>query len=169
MSSLPTPSLLPIRIGQGFDIHPLTEGRPLILGGLPIPHTHGLSGHSDGDALCHAITDALLGAVGLGDIGRHFPDNEPAYKNADSAKLLSTIMQKVRDRGFAVINVDATIITERPKLSPYINPMAEGLAKILAVSPTQINIKAKTHEKMDAIGKGEALSVHTVVLLQKMD
>lgn len=156
-----------IRIGQGFDIHPLIAGRKLILGGVHIPYELGLAGHSDGDALCHAITDALLGAIGLGDIGRHFPDTDAQYKDADSGKLLENINGKFVNMGWKIGNIDATIITEKPKLATHINKIEESLAKILNITHKQINIKAKTHEKFDAIGNGEALSVMAVVLVFK--
>lgn len=155
------------KIGQGFDIHPFVLGKKLILGGLEIPYEYGLSGHSDGDALCHAITDALLGASALGDIGKYFPDTDPQYKNADSAKLLAKINQIVFEKGWCIGNIDCSIITEKPKLANYINAIAESLAKILSINIEQINVKAKTNEKMDSIGEGKALAVLVNLLIYK--
>lgn len=162
-NTLPPPP--PFRVGIGFDIHPFVSGRPLILGGVLIPHNFGLRGHSDADALCHAITDALLGAAGLGDIGRHFPDHDPCYQGANSAELLAQVVEKIHAAGFLIGNVDANIITEYPKISPHINMITTRLATILRINPSQINIKGKTHEKMDAVGEGKALAVQSVVLL----
>lgn len=157
-----------MKIGFGYDLHPLVEGRPLILGGEKIPFDRGLFGHSDGDVVCHAITDALLGAVGLGDIGEHFPDTDPAYKNANSMDLLFQVVKKIHHAGFRVSHVDVTIIAEMPKLSPYKSHIAQNLASCLGVSLQDVSVKAKTNEKMDAVGRGEAIVVYAVALLEKM-
>ena len=132
------------RIGQGYDVHQLTEDGPLIIGGIQIPHEKGLLGHSDADVLLHAITDAILGAVGLGDIGTHFPDTDVAYKNADSSYLLSEIWNKVKDMGYRLGNVDCTIIAQKPKMAPYIRNMKENIAKLLDAEISQVNVKATT-------------------------
>ncbi len=157
-----------MKMGFGYDLHPLVEGRPLILGGIRIPFDRGLFGHSDGDAVCHAIADALMGAVGLGDIGEHFPDTDPKYKNANSLNLLSQVVEKIRHQGFRVSHVDVTIVAEAPKLSPYKSHIAQNLAPCLGVSLQDISVKAKTNEKMDAVGRGEAIVVYAVALLEKM-
>lgn len=157
----------PYRIGIGYDIHPFVAHRPLILGGVRIPHTLGLGGHSDADALCHAITDALLGACGLGDIGRHFPDSDPAFADADSTHLLRTAHDKVRAQGWQIGNLDANLITELPKLSPFISAMQHRLAEVLEMHPSHINIKAKTNERMDAVGAHQALIAQAIVLLYR--
>lgn len=157
-----------MKIGFGYDLHPLVEGRPFILGGVRIPFDRGLLGHSDGDAVCHAIADALLGAVGLGDIGEHFPDTDPAYKDANSMHLLFQVVEKVHHQGFRVVHVDVTIVTEAPKLSPYKSHIAQNLATCLGVSLQDVSVKAKTNEKMDAVGRGEAIVVYAVTLLEKM-
>ena len=154
-----------LRIGQGYDVHQLVEGRPLILGGILIPFEKGLLGHSDADALLHALTDALLGAAGLGDIGRHFPDTDPKYKGADSKVLLLNAYELVCKAGFKLSNMDATIICQKPKLSEYINPMIEVISKVLQVSQSQINIKAKTNEGLGYLGRQEAIAVEVSVLL----
>ena len=157
------------RIGQGYDIHKFVKGRSLILGGIDIPHDFGLLGHSDGDALCHAIIDALVGAAGMGDIGTHFPDDNQKYKNAESKKLLKEISDKVSKNRWQIVNLDCTIITEKPRLATFINQIKNSIAKILSIDSLQINIKAKTNEKLDAVGREEALSVLAVVLLSKED
>lgn len=154
-----------IRIGEGWDTHALVAGRPLVLGGVTIPHTHGLLGHSDADALAHAVTDALLGAAALGDIGRHFPDTDPALAGADSIALLAEAMQRVRDAGWELGNVDATIIAQAPKLAPHIDAMRARLAAALGVPPAQVNIKAKTAERMGPVGEGRAIEARAVCLL----
>jgi 2-C-methyl-D-erythritol 2,4-cyclodiphosphate synthase len=153
------------RIGEGWDIHALVAGRPLVLGGVTIPHTHGLLGHSDADALCHAITDALLGAAALGDIGRHFPDTDPRFKDADSLVLLTEAMQRVRAAGWELGNVDSTIIAQAPKMAPHIPAMCGHIAQALGVAETQINVKAKTAEKLGPVGLGQAIEARAVCLL----
>lgn len=154
-----------IRVGQGFDLHALVPGRPLIIGGVTIPHTHGLSGHSDADVLLHAITDALLGAAGLGDIGRHFPDTDLAYKGADSRRLLRLAYEKVHAAGWTVVNIDATVHAQAPKIAPHAAAMAANIAADLAIAPENINIKAKTNEGLGHIGRQEGIAASVVVLL----
>ncbi len=154
-----------LRIGEGWDTHALVAGRPLVLGGVTVPHSHGLLGHSDADALAHAITDALLGAAGLGDIGRHFPDTDPAHAGADSLRLLAAAMRRVRAAGWALANVDATIVAQAPKLAPHIPAMRERLAQALGVAAAQVNVKAKTAEKMGPVGEGRAIEARAVCLL----
>jgi 2-C-methyl-D-erythritol 2,4-cyclodiphosphate synthase/2-C-methyl-D-erythritol 4-phosphate cytidylyltransferase len=158
-----------IRIGQGYDVHRLVEGRPLILGGVVVPYELGLLGHSDADALLHAITDALLGASGLGDIGQHFPDSDPLYKNANSADLLNKTYQLVQEKGFELINIDATIICQSPKLSPHISSMMASVCAILEVDISRVNIKAKTNEGLGYLGNSEAIETQAVVLLQMIN
>lgn len=158
-----TPS--PWRIGEGWDTHALVAGRPLVLGGVTIPHTHGLLGHSDADALLHAITDALFGAAALGDIGRHFPDTDPAFRGADSARLLAEAARRVRAAGWEVGNVDATIVAQAPRMAPHIEGMRRRIASVLGVDLGQINVKAKTAEKMGPVGEGRAIESRAVCLL----
>ena len=153
------------RIGEGWDIHALVEGRSLILGGIHVPYNKGLLGHSDADALLHAITDAILGAAGLGDIGRHFPDTDVQFKGADSGVLLTEAMQRVRATGLELGNVDCTIVAQAPKMSPHIEAMRQRIAVILGVNLTQINVKAKTSEKMGPVGTGQAIEARAVALL----
>jgi 2-C-methyl-D-erythritol 2,4-cyclodiphosphate synthase len=155
----------PFRIGEGWDTHALVSGRPLILGGVTIPHSMGLAGHSDADALLHAITDALLGAAALGDIGRHFPDTDPAFKGADSIALLTEAAKRVRDAGWVVGNVDSTIVAQAPKMAPHISAMRERIAQALGVDVGQVNVKAKTAEKMGPVGRGEAIEARAVCVL----
>ena len=155
----------PFRVGQGFDVHALVEGRPLVLGGVTIPHTHGLLGHSDADALLHAITDALLGAAGLGDIGRHFPDTDPAYEGADSRVLLREAVLKVRQAGWDPVNVDATIHAQAPRIGPYAPAMVANIADDLGLERGAINIKAKTNEGLGFLGRKEGIAVTAVVML----
>jgi 2-C-methyl-D-erythritol 2,4-cyclodiphosphate synthase len=155
-----------MRIGNGYDIHRLTVGRPLILGGITIPFDKGLLGHSDGDALTHAIIDALLGAAGLGDIGRHFPPGDAEYKDANSIDLLKQTLLLLRDANRSIVNVDSIIICEAPKLSPYISLMTENLAIALALKGSAVNVKAKTNEGLAELGAGEAIAAHAVVLIQ---
>ncbi len=155
-----------LRIGEGWDIHALVEGRKLILGGVEIPHTKGLFGHSDADALLHAITDALLGAAALGDIGSHFPDTDVQFKGVDSGVLLAEAARRVRAKGFEVGNVDSTVIAQAPKLAPHIAAMRERIAQVLGVGVDQVNVKAKTAEKMGPVGAGDAMEARAVVLLQ---
>jgi 2-C-methyl-D-erythritol 2,4-cyclodiphosphate synthase len=156
-----------MRVGLGYDAHRLVAGRPLILGGVAIPYEKGLLGHSDADVLIHAIGDALLGAVGAGDLGTHFPDKDPAYKDISSLILLARIMKVVRDRGFAPVNVDATIVAEQPRLASHIPAMQANLAPILGLTPAEINIKATTTELMGFAGRGEGMAAYAVVLVTK--
>ncbi len=158
-----------LRIGEGWDIHRLVAGRPLILGGIAVPHSHGLLGHSDADALLHAITDALFGAAALGDIGRHFPDTDAAYRGADSGVLLAECQRRVAAAGWRVANIDATIIAQAPKLAPHIPAMVERIAALLGLVPSQVNVKAKTAEKMGPVGEGLAIEARAVCLLQRAD
>ena len=155
----------PFKIGQGWDIHALVEGRPLVLGGVTIPHSKGLLGHSDADVLLHAITDALIGALGLGDIGKHFPDTSADFKNADSWVLLERIGQLLPQRGFAIANIDSTVIAQAPKLAPHIAAMQARIAAALQLDVAQVNVKAKTAEKMGPVGAGEAMEAQAVVLI----
>ena len=154
------------RIGEGWDIHALVEGRKLMLGGIEVPHSKGLLGHSDADALLHAITDALFGAAGLGDIGTHFPDTDAAFKGADSAVLLAEAARIVRAKGFLIGNVDSTIIAQAPKLAPHISTMRERIAGILGIAPDCVNVKAKTAEKMGPVGQGLAIEARALVLIR---
>ena len=158
-----------LRIGEGWDTHALVAGRPLVLGGVTIPHTHGLLGHSDADALCHAITDALLGAAALGDIGRHFPDTDPQFAGADSLVLLAEAMRRVRAAGWELGNVDTTIVAQAPKMAPHIPAMVQRLAQALRVAADQVNVKAKTAEKMGPVGLGQAIEARAVCLLVRAD
>jgi 2-C-methyl-D-erythritol 2,4-cyclodiphosphate synthase len=153
------------RIGEGWDIHALVEGRKLMLGGVEIPHNKGLLGHSDADALLHAITDALLGAAALGDIGTHFPDTDASFKGADSAVLLAEAARRVRAQGFEIGNVDSTVIAQAPKLAPFIAAMRARIAQVLGVAVDQVNVKAKTAEKMGPVGEALAMEARAVVLL----
>ena len=155
-----------LRIGEGWDTHALVVGRPLVLGGVTIAHSHGLAGHSDADALAHAITDALLGAAALGDIGSHFPDTDPAFAGADSMHLLAEVAQRVRAKGMEIGNIDSTVIAQAPKLAPYIDAMRQRLATVLAIGIEQINVKAKTAEKMGPVGEGRAIEARAVCLLR---
>ena len=156
-----------VRIGEGWDIHALVDGRKLILGGVHVPYAKGLLGHSDADALLHAITDAILGGAGLGDIGTHFPDTDAQFKGADSAVLLAEAMRRVRIQGLEIGNMDSTIIAQAPKLAPYISAMRQRIADILEVNLTQVNVKAKTSEKMGPVGEGLAIEARAIVLLSK--
>jgi 2-C-methyl-D-erythritol 2,4-cyclodiphosphate synthase len=156
-----------IRIGEGWDTHALVTGRPLILGGITIPHTHGLLGHSDADALLHAITDALLGAASLGDIGKHFPDTDARFQGADSAVLLAEAANAVRAAGWQIGNVDSTIVAQAPKMAPHIPAMRERIAAVLGLALDQVNVKAKTAEKMGPVGEGRAIETRAVCLLFK--
>ena len=157
-----------LRIGMGYDAHRLVPGRPLILGGVEIPHTLGLAGHSDADVLIHAIGDALLGAVAAGDLGRHFPDTDPAYKGISSLILLAKIVALVHDRGYRVGNVDATVVAQAPKLAPHILKMITCLAPVLQIQPEALNIKATTTEGMGFTGQGEGIAASAVVLVEKI-
>ena len=155
------------RIGEGWDTHALVAGRPLILGGVTIPHTHGLLGHSDADALAHAITDALFGAVAMGDIGRHFPDTDEQFRGADSVALLAEAARRVRAAGWQIGNIDSTIIAQAPKMAPHILAMRLRLAQALALELDQINVKAKTAEKMGPVGRGESIETRAVCLVYR--
>jgi 2-C-methyl-D-erythritol 2,4-cyclodiphosphate synthase len=156
-----------IRIGEGWDTHALVTGRPLVLGGVTIPHTHGLLGHSDADALLHAITDALFGAAGLGDIGRHFPDTDARFKGADSSVLLAEAAVRVRAGGWEIGNVDSTVIAQAPRLAAHIPAMCERIAQTLGLPAQRVNVKAKTAEKMGPVGRGESIEARAVVLLMR--
>ena len=157
-----------MRIGHGYDVHQLTEGRKLILGGVEIPFERGLLGHSDADVLTHAVMDALLGAAGLGDIGKAFPDTDPSYAGADSLGLLDTVMEMLEQAGFRVGNVDATILAQRPKLAPHIPQMRENLARHMGVPADRVNVKATTEEKLGFTGSGEGMAAHAVCLLEEV-
>lgn len=155
-----------IRVGQGYDVHQLTEGRPCIIGGVTIPYERGLLGHSDADVLLHAITDAVLGALGLGDIGKHFPDTDMAFKDADSVELLERVWELAKERGYKLGNVDGTIIAQRPKMAPYIPQMIDVIARVLeADEPSQVNVKATTTEHLGFTGRGEGIAAQAVVCL----
>lgn len=155
------------RIGEGWDVHALVPGRKLIIGGVHIPHTQGLLGHSDADVLLHAITDALLGAAALGDIGRHFPDTDERFKGADSSVLLHEAARRVREAGFEIGNVDSSVVAQAPKLAPHIPAMVEGIARTLGVALGQVNVKAKTAEKIGPVGQGLSIEARAVALLFK--
>jgi 2-C-methyl-D-erythritol 2,4-cyclodiphosphate synthase len=156
-----------IRIGQGFDVHKFEEGRPLIIGGVTIPHDRGLTGHSDADVLLHTITDAALGAIGEGDIGRHFPDTDATFKDADSAVLLEKIWALVEDRGYKLGNIDCTIIAQKPKMAPYIEVIRERVAELLKADVTQVNVKATTTEQLGFTGREEGIASMATILLVK--
>jgi 2-C-methyl-D-erythritol 2,4-cyclodiphosphate synthase len=156
-----------MRIGQGFDVHALAEGRPLVIGGVRIPWEKGLAGHSDADVLLHALCDALLGAAGLGDIGAHFPDSDPAYAGADSRALLRTVARRLVGEGYRVVNVDATIIAQAPKMAPHIGDMVANIAADLGLHATQVSVKAKTAEHLGSLGRGEGIAVQAVALLDR--
>ena len=161
------PAGLQLRIGEGWDTHALVSGRPLVLGGITIAHSHGLLGHSDADALLHAITDALFGAAALGDIGRHFPDTDPAFKGADSGRLLAECARRVRADGWQIVNIDATIVAQAPRLAPHIAPMVDRIAGLLGLAAGQVNVKAKTAEGMGPVGEGRAIETRAVCLLSR--
>ena len=156
-----------MRIGHGYDVHRLVEGRDLILGGVKIDYEKGLLGHSDADVLLHAVSDALLGAAGLGDIGVHFPDTDPKYKGADSLLLLQTVGQKVKAQGYRISNIDVTMIAQRPKLKEYIPQMVQNIARVLELEPGRVNVKATTEEKLGFTGEGLGMSCHAVCLLEE--
>jgi 2-C-methyl-D-erythritol 2,4-cyclodiphosphate synthase len=158
-------TLPPFRIGEGWDVHALVPDRPLIIGGVHIPYSKGLLGHSDADVLLHAITDALLGAAALGDIGRHFPDTDARFKGADSSVLLAEAARRVREAGFEIGNIDCTVIAQAPKLAPHIGAMCEGIARTLGLAVGQVNVKAKTAEKIGPVGEGLSMEARAVVLL----
>lgn len=154
-----------LRVGEGWDVHALVPGRPLVLGGVTVPHPVGLLGHSDADALLHAITDALLGAAGLGDIGTHFPDTDAQFRGADSSVLLAEAMRRVAALGWRIANVDSTVVAQAPKLAPHIPAMKVAVAKALGVAPEQVNVKAKTAERLGPVGQGLSIEARAVVLL----
>lgn len=156
-----------MRIGSGYDVHKLVEGRKLVLGGMEIPFEKGLLGHSDADVLLHAIMDALLGAAALGDIGKHFPDSSQKYKDADSLKLLSEVLYLISEKGYCIMNLDATIIAQRPKLAPYIPGMRENIANVLGIEMDQVNVKATTEEGLGFTGAGEGIAATAVCLLNE--
>ena len=158
-----------MRIGHGYDVHRLVEGRDLILGGVKIDYEKGLLGHSDADVLLHAVSDALLGAAGLGDIGRHFPDTDPKYKGADSLMLLREVYRKISEKGFRVGNIDVTMIAQKPKLKDFIPQMQENIAAAVGVTPDRVNVKATTEEKLGFTGTGEGMSCHAVCLLEEIE
>jgi 2-C-methyl-D-erythritol 2,4-cyclodiphosphate synthase len=156
-----------IRVGEGWDVHALVPGRQLILGGVEIAHTAGLLGHSDADVLLHAITDAVLGAAGLGDIGRHFPDTDAQFKGANSSVLLQEAMRRVRAQGWVLVNVDSTLVAQAPKLAPHMAAINAGVAQALGVGLDQVNVKAKTAEKLGPVGMGQSIEARAVALLHK--
>ncbi|BDU73666.1 2-C-methyl-D-erythritol 2,4-cyclodiphosphate synthase [Mesoterricola silvestris] len=159
-----------IRVGQGFDVHRFAEpeaGRPLMLMGLRVPHDRGLAGHSDADVMVHALMDALLGAAGLGDIGQHFPDTDPAYRGADSVGLLAAVMADLRAGGWRVVNADVALIGERPKLAPHREAMRDRIAPVLGLAPQDLNVKATTTERLGFTGRGEGLAAQAVVLIER--
>ena len=155
-----------MRVGIGYDYHRLEAGRKLILGGVEIPHSKGLAGHSDGDVLTHAICDALLGAAGLGDLGQHFPDTDPKWKGASSLKLLAQVVEMLRAQGLRPTQVDSVVLAEEPKLAPHFVRMRETLARVLGVEPAEVNVKAKTTEGLEALGRGEAMAAQAIALLE---
>ena len=156
-----------MRIGHGYDVHKLVEGRDLILGGVKIDYEKGLLGHSDADVLLHAVSDALLGAAGLGDIGKHFPDTDPKYKGADSLELLRVVAQRVGEAGYRVSNIDVTMIAQRPKLKDHIPQMVKNIAAAVGIAENRVNVKATTEEKLGFTGSGEGMSCHAVCLLEE--
>ena len=158
-----------LRIGHGYDVHRLVEGRPLILGGLAVPYEKGLDGHSDADVLLHAIMDALLGAAALGDIGQHFPDNDPAYAGVSSLVLLKSVGGLLKHAGYAVVNIDATVLAQKPKLAPYIEEMRRRIAETLGVSHGCVSVKATTEEGLGFTGEGKGIAVHAVALIEKTE
>jgi len=155
-----------LKVGQGFDFHPMRPGRPLKLGGVTIPHDAGLDGHSDADVAAHALANAILGALGEGDLGRHFPDSDPRYKNADSLVLLAEVWKLASGRGWRLVNADLTIFAQRPRLAPYVDAMRERLAGALGAEPAMLNVKASSPEGLGALGRGEGMSAAAVVLLE---
>ena len=157
-----------MRIGQGFDVHALAAGRRLVIGGVEIPHSKGLAGHSDADVLLHAICDALLGAAALGDIGMHFPDNDPAYGGADSRVLLREVIRKINAQGFRIVNIDATIIAQEPRMAPHIPKMIGNIAADLGVAPAHVSIKATTTEGLGYTGRGEGIAAQAIALIQRV-
>ncbi len=162
------PNTLKLRIGQGYDVHELKEGAPLILGGVAIPHTHGLKSHSDGDALTHALCDALLGALGLRDIGYHFSDTDAANRGRNSQEFLKAVMEMVRDKGYEISNLDATVVLEAPKVNPHVPAMIRKLCETMAIREEDLSVKATTSEKMGFVGRREGISVFAVALVYKV-
>ena len=158
-----------MRIGYGYDSHRFAEGRRLVLGGVEIPFEKGLTGHSDADAVAHAITDALLGAVALGDIGRHFPPSDPKWKDADSMRLLADVVELVAGENYQVVNLDVTVIAESPRIGPHVDAIREKLSEVIGISARQISIKGKTNEGMGSIGAGEGIAVHAVALVDRVE
>ena len=156
-----------MRLGHGYDVHRLVEGRPLILGGETIPYEKGLLGHSDADVLLHAVSDALLGAAGLGDIGKHFPDTDPQYKGADSMELLRVVVSRVMEKGYRISNIDVTMIAQKPKLRPYIEAMEQNIAAAVGIGADRVNVKATTEEQLGFTGTGEGMRCHAVCLLEE--
>jgi len=157
------------RVGIGYDLHPMGEGRPLVLGGVTIPFPKGLEGYSDADVLTHSLCDALLGAVGKGDIGHHFPESSPQYKGISSLLLLERVMEIIVKGGYSVVNIDSVIIAEHPRLAPYIEQMKTKLSRVMKIDPGRISVKATTNEGLGSLGRGEAIAAHTVVLVSKPD
>ncbi len=155
-----------MRIGQGFDVHALVGGRKLVIGGVEIPHAKGLQGHSDADVLLHAICDALLGAAGLGDIGQHFPDSDPAYSGIDSRRLVRDVAKKLQQHKYRIVNIDATIVAQEPRMMPHVPRMIGNIAEDLAVKPAAINIKATTTEQLGCIGRGEGIAAQAIALIE---
>jgi len=155
-----------MRLGLGFDYHRLVEGRKLVLGGVEIPHSKGLAGHSDGDVLTHALCDAILGAAGLGDLGQHFPDTDPQWNDANSLKLLARVVELAKQKGLRVAQVDTVVIAEQPKLAQYFDRIRSTLARVLGLDPAQVNVKAKTTEGLEAVGRGEAIAAHALAVLE---
>ena len=155
-----------IRVGQGFDFHPLVEGRKLILAGVEVPYERGLSGHSDADVAAHALANAILGALGEGDLGRHFPDSDPRYKGADSLALLAIVWKLASDRGFRLGNADVTIFAQKPKLAPYLDQMRSNLARLLAADTKALNVKASSPESLGALGRGEGMAAAAIIVLE---
>ena len=160
-------SPLNLRIGEGWDVHALVPGRRLVLGGVEIPHTQGLLGHSDADVLLHAITDAVLGAAGLGDIGRHFPDNDPQFRGADSARLLRHVMGLLTAQGWSIVNLDCTVVAQAPRLSAHMPALVQSVAATLGIKPEQVKVKAKTAERLGPVGQGHSIEARAVVLLAR--
>lgn len=156
-----------MRVGFGYDVHRLVQGRPLILGGIPVDYPEGLDGHSDADVLLHAITDAILGAAAMGDIGSHFPDTDPAFKDADSMDLLQEVMRRVSQEGFRLVNVDATVAAQEPKLRPYIDAMRSNIARGIGLSVDAVSVKATTTERLGFVGIGQGMAAYAVCLLEK--
>jgi 2-C-methyl-D-erythritol 2,4-cyclodiphosphate synthase len=157
-----------IRVGQGFDFHPLLEGRKLILGGVEVPYERGLGGHSDADVAAHALANAILGALGEGDLGRHFPDSDPRYQGADSIKLLALIWKLASDCGFGLGNADVTIFAQKPKLAPYLDQMRSNLARALDSDPKQLNVKASSPEGLGALGRGDGMAAAAIIVLESL-